>query len=122
EQALLIEPYEESIHICLMDAMLKLGQINNAISHYEHTSSMLEREIGVKDSPGLKDIYRKIQNYYLEKTDIDINNIRNKLEDKPEDGALQCDFDYFKFLYNMQKRKSKRHNEFDYISIITFNE
>jgi len=122
EGALLIEPYEESIHIYLMDAMLKLGQISNAISHYEYTTSMLEKEVGVKASPGLKDIYRKIQNYFVEKSDLDINNIRNKLEDNPENGALQCDFEYFKFLYNMQKRKSKRHNEFDYISIITFNE
>ena len=35
EQVIIIEPYEEALHIYMMEAMLKVGQVKNAMSHYE---------------------------------------------------------------------------------------
>lgn len=119
EKAIIIEPYEESIHICLMETMLKLGQIKSAMSHYEYISSLLSNEIGVKSTPGLKEIYRKIQRYYDEQGETDISNIKNKLEEGPMEGALFCDLDYFKFLYNVEKRRSIRDENIGYMSLIT---
>jgi len=121
EKAIIIEHYEESIHICLMEAMLKLGQIKSAMSHYEYISSLLSNEIGVKSTPGLKEIYRKIQRYYDEQGETDISNIRKKLEEDTEEGALFCDLDYFKFLYNVEKRRSTRDDNLGYMSLITLN-
>lgn len=122
DRALEVDPYEEVIHIYLMEAMLKLGHITNTVSHYEYAAKMLEKEVGIKSSPGLKKIQRRIQDYYNQKSEIDLINLSNKLEDKQEDGALQCGVEDFKLLYNIQKRKSTRNNEFDYISIITLDE
>ena len=34
---------------------------------------------------------------------------------------MHCNFEYFKFLFNLQKRKSTRNNEYDYLCIINFN-
>ena len=121
EEAIIIEPYEEALHIYLIEAMLKTGQIRNAMSHYEYIASLLTREMGVKSSPGLKDIYRKIQSYYDEKSESGIENIRSKLEESNLDGALLCDSDYFKFLFNIGKRKSFRDDIADYLSLITIN-
>ena len=120
ENAILIEPNEETIHIYLMEAMLKLGQIKNAMSHFEYISSILEKEKGAKFSPGMRDINRKIQNYFAEKGEVDILNIKTKLEDESTSGPLLCDSDYFKFLFNIQKRKRVT-EEKDIICLITLN-
>ncbi len=105
-----------------MEAMLKLGLITNAKNHYEYATELIEKEMGVKSFQGFKNIHRKIMNFLSEKTDIDISNVEGKLGDKDDDSAFYCDLDYFKFLYNVQKKKSLRQNEYDLISLITLNE
>lgn len=108
EEVIITEPYEEALHIYLIEAMLKIGQIKNAMSHYEYVTSLLNKEMGVKSTPALKSVYRKIQSYYDEKSETNIKSIVTKLEESSVDGALLCDSDYFRFLYNIEKRKSLR--------------
>lgn len=121
EKGIAIEPYEESIHIYLMEAMLKLGQIKNAISYYNYISAILEKQMGTKSSPAMRDINRKIQNYFIDKGETDIFTIKKKLEEGTNDRSLLCDFDYFKFLYNIQERKRVKKDEPDFISLITLS-
>lgn len=121
EEALIIEPYEDTIHISLMDAMLRIGQVKNAMSHYIFITTLLNKELGVKPTPAFKNIYRKIQSYYDEKSETNIENIKLKLEEKELKGALLCDYDYFRFLYNIEKRKVLRDGNNGYISLISFN-
>ncbi|MCF6466257.1 hypothetical protein C3E90_10270 [Clostridium sp. Cult2] len=121
EKGIAIEPYEESIHIYLMEAMLKLGQIKNAISYYNYISAILEKQMGTKSSPAMRDINRKIQNYFIDKGETDIFTIKKKLEEGTNDRSLLCDFDYFKFLYNIQERKRAKKDEPDFISLITLS-
>jgi DNA-binding SARP family transcriptional activator len=119
EEAILIEPYEEAVHIYLIEAMLKVGHIKDAMSHYEYIASLLSKEIGIKSSLGLRNVYRKIQSYYDEKGETNIENIKTKLEESSLKGALLCDSDYFKFLFNLQKRKGLRGDTLDFMSLIT---
>lgn len=121
EDALAIDPYEETVHIYLMEAMLRIGQIKNAMSHYTYISSILSKEMGISPSAAFKNIYRKIQSYYEEKSETNIDNIKTKLEEKDLKGALLCEFDYFKILYNMEKRKGLREGNPGYISLISIN-
>ncbi len=44
------------------------------------------------------------------------------LEDGNMYGAMQCSIESFKFLFNIQKRKSLRSDESDYICIINTNQ
>jgi DNA-binding SARP family transcriptional activator len=122
EEVIITEPYEEALHIYLIEAMLKIGQIKNAMSHYEYVTSLLSREMGIKSSPALKDVYRKIQNYYDEKSEASIKSIMTKLEESSVDGALLCDSDYFRFLYNIEKRKGLREDRKNIVmSLITMD-
>ena len=105
-----------------MEAMLKLGQIKDAISHYEYTSFLLNKEIGSKELSALNNIDRKIQNHLIEKGKTDIRNIRLKLEEEVDKGPLYCEFDHFKLLFNMAKRKRNIEEEPVYISLITLDE
>lgn len=120
EIAITIEPYEEAVHIYLIEAMLKLGQIKNAMSHYEYITSLLEKEFGTRPSSAMVNIHRKIQNYFIEKDEINIANIKDKLENEDTEGPLLCDSDYFKFLFNVQRRKREKEDS-DFIGIITLN-
>jgi hypothetical protein len=53
---------------------------------------------------------------------LSINTINKNLEEEEYPmGAMYCSIDYFKFLFNIQKRKCLRNNENDYLCIITIN-
>lgn len=121
EETLLIEPFEENIHIELMEALLRIGQNKSAMNHYEYSINMLEKELDAKPSQRFTDFIKKIQNNISRKNDLDITAIRKNLEEGVVAGAMYCSLEYFKFLFNIQKRKSLRNNEQDYICIITIN-
>jgi len=121
ECALLIEPYEEDIHINLMETMLKLGQFKSAMNHYSYTEFLLEKEMGTKPSARFTEMFKKIQSNSSSKNETDNFFIKQKLDDHSEDGPMHCDFEHFKFLFNMQKRKLLRNNENDYLGVITLS-
>lgn len=122
EEALLIEPYEESIHINLMEAMLKQGQQKAALNHYEYSRNLLEKELDSKPSAQFMELHNKIQNYTSIKEVLDINSVSKDLEDEGLFGAMQCNMESFKFLFNLQKRKSLRSDESDYLCILNINQ
>lgn len=119
EEALRLEPFDESIHISLMESMLRLGRYKNALSYYEQTVNMLEKEKEVKTSPAMKEMYRNIQSNFQDKSVSNIFGIKNKMEDESAEGALQCDFDYFKFLFKLQKRNIEREALPQYLGLIS---
>jgi tetratricopeptide (TPR) repeat protein len=121
EETLLIEPFEEIIHIELMEALLKIGQNKSAMQHYEYALNMLEKEYDAKPSPRFINFIKKISNYTSRKNDLDIETIKKNLQEELPMGAMYCSLDYFKFLFNTQKRKSLRNNENDYLCIININ-
>lgn len=121
EKSLLIEPYEENIHTNLMEAMLAQGQQKNAINHYEYSSNLLRKELDTKPSNHFTEMHNKIQNYSLREEHADINSLEKELEDRNLFGAMQCSVESFKFLFNLQKRKSVRDDENDYLCIANVN-
>ena len=122
QNAIIYEPEDENIHIHLMEAMLKLGQTKDAESHYKYILFLLNKDPESGTSTALKEINRKIQNSLTKKSETNIINIKQKLEDDIETGPLSCDFSYFKFLFNLQKRKRNIEEEPTYITLITLNE
>ena len=121
EKSLLIEQFEESIHIELIEALLKIGQNKSAMQHYEYALNMLEKELDAKPSAKFINYINIIQNYTSRNNDLDIEAINKSLEEELPEGAMYCSLEYFKFLFNLQKRKSKRNNEYDYLLSIMIN-
>ncbi len=121
EEAILVEPYEENIHISLMEAMLAQGQQKNAYNHYEYSSNLIKKELDAKPSDRFVEMQGKIQNYSGRENRADINSLGKDLENQNLLGAMQCNIESFKFLYSLQKRKSIRDNENDYLCIIDVN-
>ena len=119
EEAISIEPYEEKLHIFMIESLLKLGKIKNALNHFEFMQVAFEKEMGITTTSAMREIQRRIQNYSTEKTDIDIRELDKKLEEKEKNGPLLCDAEYFRFLYNSHKRLRKENGQIDYITLIT---
>lgn len=120
ERAITIEPYEEKIHILLIESLLKLGRIKNAYSHFEFMQVAFEKEMGITTTSGMREIQRKIHNYSIEKGEVDIQQLSTKLDDKDKKGPLLCESEYFKLLYNSHKRRRVDGEESDYIALINF--
>jgi hypothetical protein len=82
---------------------------------------MLEKELDAKPSAKFINYINIIQNYTSRNNDLDIEAINKSLEEELPEGAMYCSLEYFKFLFNLQKRKSKRNNEYDYLLSIMIN-
>mgnify|MGYP000878485257 CR=1 FL=1 len=120
EEALLIEPYEENIHINLIEAMLQQGWRKAAVDHYKFSLDLLEKELDIKPQ-GFAEVLEKIRNYLPREEHVDIDSVSRKLKEMNPSGAMQCGMKSFKILFNMQKRKSLRDNLNDYLCIININ-
>ncbi len=82
---------------------------------------MLEKELDAKPSQRFIDFIKKIQSNSSHKSDLNIIDIKRNLEEEIPLGAMSCSIDYFKFLFNLQKRKALRNNQHDYLCILTIN-
>ena len=119
EKALDFEPYDEDIHICFMESMLKQGHFTSVLNHYEYVVNLLNKEMGINSSPKLDKFYKKIKSTISEKRKMTIIDFWNKIELEEVKGAMKCDFSDFKVIIDNQRRKGERNSEGDYISIIT---
>lgn len=63
EEAIQHNFYEESIHLCFLDALMTMGQKKYAESHYEFYTTKFYHELGVAPSKEAREIYKKLSNY-----------------------------------------------------------
>lgn len=119
ESIQMIEPLDEALNIHYMESLLKTGQVKQAMSYYEYITHKLYKDLGIKPSTAMKNIYRKIQIENEEKIESDLFFIEKRLMNDEGAGALFCDIDYFKFIYNLERRKSKRKDILSYVGLIT---
>lgn len=61
EKALMIEPYDEQLHLAYIESLLAENRYQHALRHYEYTTAMLYKELGIKPSQAMRAIYQRIQ-------------------------------------------------------------
>jgi len=120
EQAVCYEPFEESLHIYFLEALLDLKQHKNALSHYNYITGRMYRELSVKPSPALKGLYSKIVagEQSIDKADISALSRTFSRDDEVE-GALFCDIEYFKMIYNLEERRSLRAENKEFLGLVS---
>ncbi|MFU0832155.1 MAG: BTAD domain-containing protein [Oscillospiraceae bacterium] len=105
--ALHLFPYEEPIHILLLQAYSKLGRTEETFDHYNRAVKMFYQEFGVDLSEFFKPYAQKVSGKSRIQTKLSV--ILNDLKEKEQQrGALFCDYDIFKFLYRFQVRTMPR--------------
>lgn len=123
EDAMAHKPYEEIIHIYFIESLLNLGQTRCALNHYNFFTVKLYGDLGVSPSNQLKALYQKIKTHEEDSTTIlNLNNLDEELRDSDSlEGALVCDKNYFKLLYNLELRFNERNRRDAFLGIISIS-
>jgi len=119
EQALAVEYFEEKIHTRLIEALIAEGMNSRAKAHYNEVSSTFYRELGIKPSRELRNLYRLISSEEGG-FELDLAAIQEGLKSKKEtNGAYLCDPEFFRYLYNLERFRSERSGKTVLLGLIT---
>lgn len=120
EKASLLEPYEEGIHIYFLEALIELEQFKSALSHYNYITSKMYQEFYIEPTPALRNIYKRITADHSENRIADLLSLgRDLAEDDKMEGALYCELNYFKSIFNFERRQSLRTDSNKFLGLIS---
>ncbi len=105
--ALREESLHEPLHQHLMQALLAQGDFEATTKVYEKLSQQMFEEFGRRPSEETVALYRMalqtIRNEHLS-----MHEVMTYLEEQEADGALECDYDYFKVICHAEARMTRR--------------
>ena len=110
------DPYRENFYLLYIKALVKLGRIAEAINSYKKCEKILKEELDVLPGQELKEEYHRI------KLSRDISGrIKESMDDNLliKEGAMRCDLDVFRKVYELELRQVKRINKS--FTLITIN-
>lgn len=121
-RALIIDQFEENVHKYLILSLSRQGQQSKAISYFTYVTDLFMRELGVKPSPSLRDLYRQISKT-THSVEIDIGIIQQDLkETEAKDGAFYCEYEVFKNIYQVQARAAPRAGRQIFVGLLTITD
>ncbi len=116
--ALETDPFDERLHLELMQALVKTNRNNEALMQYKHVTNMHFRYLGVKPPEGIQEFYKQIIQAG-DTLDMNIDAIREELKEYGDvHGAFECEYAVFREIYNMQMRNLERLGSTMYIAMI----
>jgi len=107
-KALLLAPYEEELHIALMNAQIATGAQQSAMQHYAYTSSLFMDQLGITPSEEFSSIYQTLikTNHSVQ---LDLTVVRSALiEESPSPGPFYCELAIFREIYRWEARIAQR--------------
>lgn len=121
QNALKMEPFNEEFHYYYLNALVLSAQYRKAIDYYENLSKQFYKEFNLQLSLRTKNLY----NFIIAKEELetlDISELMNNLNDNSEfQGALYCEYEVFKRLYQIALRSSERTDEQSYVMLFDLN-
>lgn len=122
EQAISVEYYEEKIHIRLLEALISEGQKTRVRAHYSEVTSAFYREMGIKPSVALKDLYRQA-GLEAGSFELDLSVIQEGLKDKQvSNGAYLCDAELFRYFYKLERLRVERSGKSVLLCLLTITD
>lgn len=119
-KALVIDPYSETLYQFLMRCLLAMGQRQEVVTVYEDMSKLLLSTFGVMPDQESRSLYceaLRTVNLHTISPDTLLEQFR---EPGPVSGALLCDYDFFKMLYQAKARMIARSGDAIHIVLLTF--
>lgn len=121
ESAMLIDSFteKEEFHLQYMKTLMNLGDIGDAIKHYESNTRIINKEYGIKPSTSMREFYRLLKGD-MDVKDLKLSHIKKQLDDYYEtQEAHQCDREFFTMLYCKEKFRGKHNVQVAWIGLIT---
>ena len=117
ENVFTIDPMDDSFHAMFIDALLDLGRVVQAQSHYQYVTSLFYKEMGIKPTSLLKQSYDRIKKFGGLK-DADLTQVQIKLnESAAVSGAFNCDIEVFRSIYQLESRRMPRQGYSQFICL-----
>lgn len=118
-RAMAVEPYHEILCRHWMNALLQLGRHKEAIAVFESVSQRLSDDLGVMPSEQLLSLYREAVRTVNDRA-IPFDVLLEQLQEPdPVQGAMICDYDFFKVLYRAEARTVSRSGNAVHIALLT---
>lgn len=118
-KAAVIDPYDESIHFALIQALVATGDQQEAMNHYNYVTEMFFTHFGVTPSEELTQLYKEIVRT-SKSTQMDLGVIRDGLEERERaQGAFYCEYEFFKDIYRLEARSASRNGQAIHIALVT---
>jgi len=120
-RALQIEPYSEELYQHLMRCQIATGDQAAALASYETMRSVLFDTFGVIPSEESRKLQREASRE-AETVSIPSDDVRDQLlENTDVHGAMYCEYDFFRFLYQVQARSIVRTGDTIHIALLTLH-
>lgn len=117
--ALQVSPYHETLYQHLMQNLLELDDQKGAVAAYEEMCEVLLTNLGVMPSEESRALYRDAVKTVNDRV-IHPSTLREQLkEHSPASGALICDYDFFKLLYQAEARSVSRSGDAVHIGLLS---
>lgn len=121
QKAVVLDPYEESLHISFIRALSNIGQSQAAIAQYERVTELFYSQFGVTPSPELFSVYKDIIKT-VNAAEQDISSITCDLREpslSSSPGAFICELEVFKNIYRLELRAQERSGQVFCLSLLT---
>ena len=121
EKALSVEPYSEELYQHLMRSRIALGDRAGALTAYEEMSELLFSNFGVMPSEESRQLYRDAAREPGGIT-VPAGTVREMLKEPAgAKGALLCEYDFFRLLYQVQARTIIRSGDVVHIALLSLH-
>lgn len=118
QKALQIDPYSEPMYQHLMRFLLNQGKRQDVIALYERMMKLLLETFGVMPDQESRTLYREA----LKTVNVGVLSpemMMEQLEERAITGALICDIDFFRMLYQSQARMVARTGNAVHIALLS---
>lgn len=120
QKAVQLDIYEEQFHLSLMEALLISGDPKRALEHYEYITGFYYREMGIKPSAEMRALYKRMLKSPVE---TGHGSLTDTLEaDLVLENAYFCDFEVFRSIYELERRRSQRSGAGFCVGVLTAHE
>ena len=118
-RAVEIDPYDESLYQHLMRDLLKQGDHKGVVAVYQTMSDLLFSNFGIMPSDETKALYREAAGT-INQREISLSAALEQLRESPfHQGALYCDYDFFRTIYQFVARVTAHTGDAVHIGLLT---
>ncbi|MDR1116904.1 MAG: hypothetical protein LBL09_01480 [Oscillospiraceae bacterium] len=118
-KALEIDIYDEQLHSLMVLAMIRLGDYQGALKHYERATDLLYRNLGVQPSRRLRELYLEIMKDQ-KNLEVDLNFIQHDMRERDENaGAFIVEPGFFREAYRLEVRRAPRQGISVHLALMT---
>ncbi len=121
-KAILVDPYDERMHLWLMQAMIATGAQQAAIQHYNYVIGLFMEQMGVTPSEELTALYRQLIRS-SKSVEMDLRVIQKNLtEENPYTGPYYCEYAIFQDVYRLSARTAVRTGQIVQLAMLSIED